>query len=670
MRVDFGIKYKDVLLDIEEGSHLTVEWYSTIFNESEIFRGSYSYAIHMKASDKNMVALGFPNFMSNRLARVSVDVSVLIFGMTWKNAKMDLEVSYERITGYLKIDNGIVADAIRENTLPDMFSYFDGKGKAYSGISMGDTVEAKKAHMLATATADRGVYPYAFPSMQNYNLLGERALYGVSWVNSFNYENVAGEGYHLSDGNFYCPSFYLVWLIRQICEKLGFEAVGSFLEHPEVKSWMIFNTGYYSGRAIKEEGFEILPARHLPKVSITNFFKILRNDLRVMIYFDSLTKLAHFEFSENVLGATGVFDFKNSVVDKTLKISPQRDKAFRVVTGIDEADELYKYFPYIKSLVIGSEDEKKTVEMSIGTLFMRSSNREGVVRELHVAQIGNVYEDGYSDLPCYNNSGELSINDFTFRLFSFRGMQAFKVEQEEYYIPYGTTDNKNAKNEVVNEWMSLQMDIDGSVASFSRMFYDFLVWTESVEFDAYVDAPNFIGLNPMIMGICADSDKSLSRFLLDRISFEPVRASDRLFTKVKGYLYHKVFSLVASEGSGFRVGEEVKPAKMIYVTYEYVDHRIENVDGTQNIYAYINFLFYADPFLLNTVEVEDLKVSFLADWSVRSDNFFQYRGEFIATGSNYRYPDEFQIFSSGEALTISLVVTIEDSEDLKYVAIN
>src|SRR5690606_34556377 len=115
--LDFAIKYGDVLLDIEDGSHLTVEWYSTVFNEAEILRGSYSYPVNMKWTDKNLVALGFPNFIANRIAREKISVSVLFFDVTWKNATMEIEISYERIQGTLLIDNSIIAEAIKEKTL-------------------------------------------------------------------------------------------------------------------------------------------------------------------------------------------------------------------------------------------------------------------------------------------------------------------------------------------------------------------------------------------------------------------------------------------------------------------------------------------------------------------------------------------------------------------------
>src|SRR5690606_15009474 len=122
--LDFAIKYGDIFFDLEEDSRLTVEWYSTVFNEAEILRGSYSYPVHMKWTEKNLAALGFPNFISNRMARKTIDVSILLVAGTWKNATMEIEISYERLSGSLLIDNSIIAEAIKETTLPDMFSYF------------------------------------------------------------------------------------------------------------------------------------------------------------------------------------------------------------------------------------------------------------------------------------------------------------------------------------------------------------------------------------------------------------------------------------------------------------------------------------------------------------------------------------------------------------------
>src|SRR5690606_21123824 len=124
----------------------------------------------------------------------------------------------------------------------------------------GSTVNDRRAHMLATA-ANPDQYPYAFPSLTNFSALGERTLEETAWINPFDWKNPHTIGYPLHDNYFYNPSFYLVWLIKTICTKLGFEAVGSFLDHHEVKTWQIFNTGYYSGREIKKDGFKIIPAR-------------------------------------------------------------------------------------------------------------------------------------------------------------------------------------------------------------------------------------------------------------------------------------------------------------------------------------------------------------------------------------------------------------------------
>src|SRR5690606_27362221 len=277
-----------------------------------------------------------------RMARKKIDVSILLMGGTWKNATMDIEIAHETISGTLLIDNSIIAEAIKESTLPDMFSFFSGGAKQYEAIDIGTTLVDRRAHMFLTALSPHN-YPYAFPSMTNFSALGERTLEESAWINSFDWTNPYTASYNLLDDNFYNPSFYLVWLIKSLCVKLGFEAVGSFLDHPEIKTWIIYNTGYYSGREIKRDGFKIIPARHFPKVTVTEIFKIRRNDLMVLMYFDSLTRKAHFELSDDILMQDDVYDYSGQVIDKTVKTTGVKDKAFQVIAAIDDADESYTF---------------------------------------------------------------------------------------------------------------------------------------------------------------------------------------------------------------------------------------------------------------------------------------------------------------------------------------
>lgn len=670
MMLDFAIKYGDVLLDLEEGSQLTVEWYSTVFNEAEILRGSYSYPVQMKWTDKNLVVLGFPNYISNRMARKKIDVAVILFGGTWKNATMEIEISYERLSGSLLIDNSIIAEAIKETTLPDMFSFFSNGKKQYEQIDIGSTVNDRRAHMLATAV-NPDQYPYAFPSLTNFSALGERTLEETAWINPFDWKNPHTIGYPLHDNYFYNPSFYLVWLIKTICTKLGFEAVGSFLDHHEVKTWQIFNTGYYSGREIKKDGFKIIPARHFPKLTVTDFLKVLRNDLKVMIYFDSLTRKAFFELSETILMQDDVYDYSGQVVEKTVKTTPVKDKAFNVISAVDDADESFNYLPYVKSIRIG-EGELKKVELSIGSLFMNKGILTAFIRhplrQPMVSQVANVYDVEFSSYGCYNKQGELSKNEFTFRIFSFRGLRANDVNNPGYALPYATTDDRDTLGNVVPGWIPTMLSANGFVANLASMFYRFLTWTEGIEFSSFISPKGFFDINPMRMGMIQDLDGSKNRFLIDRISFEPIRGVSQIFSKVTGFLYHKVFGL--SSEDAFQVYELSTPDDIAYVVWRYIDVRRSYENGTHTL-GKIQFLFFDDPFLLTPKDVSSLKVNYALERTISTGAVDVEEYNFTTGDGVYEYTTlEFTIETILDPYwKLSTNVILRESDDESYMPV-
>src|SRR5690606_3910518 len=109
-------------------------------NEAEIFRGSYSYAVKLKLSEKNKGALKMPHLIENRTSRIRYIVSILLFGQTWKNALLEVELVQDYISGNLLIDNSIIAEIMRETSIPDLFSDLDQSGKKiYTTIDIGNS---------------------------------------------------------------------------------------------------------------------------------------------------------------------------------------------------------------------------------------------------------------------------------------------------------------------------------------------------------------------------------------------------------------------------------------------------------------------------------------------------------------------------------------------------
>lgn len=165
---------------------------------------------------------------------------------------------------------------------------------------------------------------------------------------------IFSDGYAIKPDSLYGASFYLTWVIKEVCSFLGFRAVGSYLNDEFIKSLIIDNTGVREGSDILTNG-TINPAQHLPTLSISDFFKAIRNDHKVMIYFDSQNQVAHFEKSNKILSTPNRMDITDAQTTIP-RIKRQPIGAYKLITKIDDADEMYKVNPYEGSVIIGYTD--------------------------------------------------------------------------------------------------------------------------------------------------------------------------------------------------------------------------------------------------------------------------------------------------------------------------
>lgn len=674
----FAIKYKGVLLDLEDDAHLTVEWYSTLFNESELFRGSYSYAVGLKLTDKNKAILGLPHLLENRASRKSVPVSILLFGHTWKNAVLDFSIKGNTLSGNLLIDNAIIADSLQNLTLPDLFSYYNGTEKAYTGLSIGLTNPAKLNYMNLCATQPAGSTPMVWPIFRNYGWSGTfMPEDGRTLINQYNWEGLT---YNLVDSVFFhCPMFYLHWLVEQICTKLGFKAQGSFMDDPEIKRWVIFNNGYYTGHEIMQLGFEVYPSRHLPNISVGAFFKALRNDMKLGIYFDSLTKIATFELPDVLLTESSFIDVGDMVVKDSLDIKSNTQKSYVIKAAKDEADQVNTYFDYIASLRIGNDEKSTAVELSIGAPRMNNPLLVGVgLRTLRCAivdQVANVYDSEYVETESFNATGEINKNAFGFRLLSWRGLQDYSVEQPTWKIPYGTSDNKNSKGlEEVGYRATDPFNVQGWLRKGCESYYRMLQAMEDVQYDMYMPVDRFSELYPLAKSRIRGRSGGLMTVFFDRITFEPNKRNSLLFARMKGYSLSAAYALMGTD-MNFVINEQVKVPDVIYVSAQIEWTRTETSGSTgTTFFGKILLEFWTDKYRQSRKVVSGLIVDFRLERYIKNSS-----GEStlvfertVTTGTNvtqHLTTEEFAYFNNGTGGSFTSKVFVLANDANKYVPI-
>ncbi|WP_286727891.1 MULTISPECIES: hypothetical protein [Sphingobacterium] len=564
MTLPFAIITDDgIALDVSPDSKLTVEFVATTFNEETVLKGSYTYPVTFPPTEKNDKALGYGRFLENRLGRKAIDVNISLLGMSWKRARLEYDISAKgNYDGYLIVDNSLVADLMRDKTIAEVFTTtINSKFVSHKSIRI-DGPGAGINDKIVAINSSIGVYPFCMPTYLNPMADGVLKTDGSDGVNyDESIVNDFSEGYTIRGMRLYGAFFYLTWVIKEVCSFLGFQAEGSYLNDSFIKSLIIDNTGTRTGDDILANG-TINPAQHLPKLSIADFFKALRNDHRVLIYFDSQTNKAYFEKATKILSDVDRLDVSGMQIKDSLRIKRQSISAYKLLTKVDDADEMYKVLPYEGSVIVGYTDTFKEVEMAIGRPFMWAEklwNIEGV-RLPRKTQMGNCYGVALSNMPAYNADNTYGKNSFAFRLLSYKGSVGFGGP---VWIAEATADDIGNLNRTFDNSLALGGD-KGVINRFSLAWYAYYCISEQVEISAKFDVVQFMRINPLQKLLIVDENKAKVEALIDKVTFEPANNSERIDAKVICYPHYDLNAIA----SGFRVvinsPETIDPEGKLY----------------------------------------------------------------------------------------------------------
>ncbi|HWK58746.1 MAG TPA: hypothetical protein VNQ80_15490 [Parapedobacter sp.] len=568
----FAIRYGDVTLDVAEGSRLTVEWMSVLFNEDSLFAGSYSYPILFPLTPTNKAVFTNAHVLENRGARRKLQVLVQLYGQSWKRGMLAFDVTANGYEGDLQIDSGTVAEWMRERSLASVFTISNnGKFAKHIPVKVSSTEPERKAKILDSCE-NPGKYPWVFFPMRNELRTGDlEALPSDDPPDSKRYwfVNEWGGGFFTPQVNrLFCPFFYLTWVIGEVCKWMGFEATGSFLTHPEVRTWVIYNTGMIGGAEFNNGSLELYPARHLPGMSVAAFLKALRNDLKVAIYFDSHTRKARFDLPDDVLSRTDAVDVSASIEAGTMRIKRNAVDGYRLRTMVDDGDECYTLHPYVRDYTIGLSETPRAQDLQTGTLFMYRGpmylNATAEHRMPWARQTANIYDEAYRETEAYNQPDTYGRNDFKLRLIAYKGMVPWGALGNSGMIPYATCDNLNELEEPAYDYSMQPGGASGWLSKFCLTWYEMLCSTEPLDFIARLDVATFMRLSPLRKMLLAGDSRAVIPALPDRVTFEPTDTGRIVACRVLAYPHYNRGALAEDIEVGFSEGEVVVPEITIY----------------------------------------------------------------------------------------------------------
>lgn len=616
-----------VVLDVAPDSKLTVKFVATSFNEDTVIKGSFSYPVVFPKTEKNDAAFSYGRFLENRLGRKAIDVNVSFLGMSWKRGRIEYDVTEKGYDAFIVVDNSLVADLMRDKTIAEVFTTTqNGKFISHKSIRIDGPETAGVNEKIIAINDSVGAYPFCMPTYLNPMVTGELYIkddgsglidFEKSVINDFS------DHYNVKNESLYGAFFYLTWIIKEVCSFLGFRAVGSYLDDPFIKSLVIDNTGVRRGDDILTSG-TINPAQHLPGLSIADFFKAIRNDHRVIIYFDSQNQVAHFEKSGRILSIPDRMDISEVQIKDSLKIKRQPIGAYKLITKIDDSDEMYKVLPYEGSVIIGYTDTYRETPMAIGRPFMSSQNLWGVegVRLPRKTQTGNCYGDALTGETAYNADNEYGKNTFVFRLLSYKGSLEIG---ENIHIAESTSDDIGNLDRTFDNSLMLGGD-KGIINKFSLSWYAFFCISEQVELQAKLSINQFMAINPLQKLFISGENKAKVEMLMDEVTFEPSKNSETLFAKIIGYPHYDVNAIA----SGFRVvvntPETIDPEGKLYARVLLYN---KPVYDDYRSYADLVIEFYQDSGLsIPAISVNNLKVHIEREIRNYDDDTVRERGPY------------------------------------------
>ncbi|MGJ1366272.1 hypothetical protein [Sphingobacterium spiritivorum] len=551
----FEIIGNGIALDVSDNSNLTVEFISTVFNEDRLFAGSYSYPILFPFTDKNKTFFEQSHFLENRLARKEREVTINLFGMSWKKATVTYKIVSEGYEASLMVDNGSIADALRERSIASVFTETNnGKFVAHLPIRLGANVWEIYAK-IKEYNRSVGTSPMVFPTFRSPMITGELLEDNHAFVNYFMNADWIAIGYK------YSPFFYHTWVIREVCKWLGFEAKGSYLEDPFIKTLIIYNTGFRMGQDILFDE-KIYPAQHLPDISVADYFKVIRNDHRVFIYFDSLTRTAYFEKSADVLASKESLDVTGSIVAGSFGINGQTTTGYKLTSRIDEADELYETYSYVKAVSVGLSETPKDIPMGAGIPFMWKGTYQNVanIRMPYTMQQGNFYGPLEQFEAVKNKENTYGRNPFALRFLSWKGQK----DIAGMTMGSSTSDDIGVQENITyNQSLSPSGD-KGIVSQYCLSHYDFICTSEKVEFKAELDVCQFSNLNPLGKIVIADQTRAKVEALMDKTTFEPRTDGNKIQAKITCYPYYNIAAVSNRIKITVDESDITKPEKKIY----------------------------------------------------------------------------------------------------------
>lgn len=540
-------------LQLPPDARVSVELVGTILNTDDVLAGSYSYPFRFPLTDHNIRFIQ-SGHLPERDIQPELSVRVTLGPLSF-TALMGYKTSGLYADGYFLIDLAEVAERLRTSSLRTLV-------KEQVRVTSAEGLPVPSLRALADAPP--GQYPIVFPPFRNPEMveadyrpitaLGPPVAYDETYkrpliVNRYRtgtldvYRNaVAG----MTPDTLLVPMVYLTWLLRYVCAQLGFTAAGSLLTDPDLNRLVLFNTQTVPGQNIDTGEYVVEISRHLPDITVSEFFKALRTYVGCSIDFDARSRTARFDTYRALRRVSSYLDMSEGIVADQLSLERSGVSGFIIKSQPDSQDKaLTESNQYATQFRVGGQNAQE-ITLGIGTLTMwRGVNLDfsgpyivGGVPKLGTWQLPQCIQPGNLADKIFENSANYSPyhdplrpdtvppakNPFGFRLLMYHGMEHTDLAGHGY--PYAASVSYDAQLRVFGTLSLLPGQPDDVFQRYQRYYYEFLTYSKKLSQPLRLSLTQLNALRPSLPIGLRGRNLVLGRYLLEKLTYELPAADD------------------------------------------------------------------------------------------------------------------------------------------------
>jgi hypothetical protein len=505
--------YQDTVIENELNSWLLSEDDSLLGSYSVPFRfpieGNEAFIQHKHRPEAGAFA--------------GIAVSIAIDGLPFGAGLLSFRVVNGAADGFIKIDAGDVAAKLRSKWIHD--AVFEE-----SFVLCGTHADLPAA-MMRTLDPLTNPYPFVFFPVKNEEFCDPS--YEATEYRHQQYIN--NWGTHLLTPQFtpdtittigspVVPFLYLTYVIKKVCAYLGYTAQGAWLDDPAIKSLVMYNQVAIDCSGLFYS-FTVFARWHVWQIKISDFFKLLRDDMGVGIYFDSTRGTVTFRSFVDLATSDATYDFSPDLLTG-IQIDPVNEAGVSLKFAHDTSDGYAKEIPAIDNYTIGFGENE--VSLQLGTLPMTAERPNvvlvGTAEEPSLAarwMIPIAKQQGVSLDRSYANMGIFNI---TFppassppKLLSYYGLQP---NSNNVNYPFGSSLSRNVKQDRVGTMSLMSDEPDSLFHTYLRPFWEFKVFSKKVIFRFFLRIGIMSRLKLWQKITVGSADMVSLSYLISRITYQ------------------------------------------------------------------------------------------------------------------------------------------------------